>query len=76
MRHYRSNKRKNEEALLLDIELALGGEAGPPRYDTTAEPNLSVATLQQPDSVRTSGSNRPDGQSDTSGRRQNSYSLD
>ena len=55
MQRYRATIRKNEMALLLDIELAVGGEASPPGYDTAAEPNLCVATLQQPDSVRTSG---------------------
>ena len=46
MRQYRSAKRKNEVALLLDIELAVGGEGAPPGYDSSAQQNLSVATLQ------------------------------
>ena len=75
MRQYRSAKRKNEVALLLaDFELA--GEAAPPRYDSSAQQNLSIATLQQPDSVRTSGPDCPDGHRDTSGWQQNVPSLD
>ena len=73
MRQYRSAKRKNE---VLDIELAVGGEAAPPGYDSSAQQNLSVATLQQPDSVRTSGPDCPDGDNDTSGWQQNILSLD
>jgi hypothetical protein len=73
MRAYRKNRRRDEMALLLDVELAVGGKASPPGYDTTAEPNLFVATLQQPDSIGASGSNCD---SDTSGRQQNIYSID
>ena len=67
MQRYRSAKRKNEVALLLDIELAVGGVAAPPGYDTTAEPNISVAEMCERDSVRTSGQDCPDGDNDTSG---------
>ena len=76
MRRYRKNKRLDEMALLLDIELAVGGEAAPPGYDTTAEQNISVATLQQPDSVRTSGQDSQNGDNDTSRWQQDADSLD
>jgi hypothetical protein len=76
MRRYRSAKRKNEVDLLLDIELAVGGEAAPPGYDTAAEPNLSVSEMCEPDSVRTSGQDSQNGDNDTSGWQQNVLSID
>ena len=63
-------------ALLLDIELAVCGEAAPPGYDTTAEQNISVSEMRQPDSIRTSGPDSTDGHNDTSGWQQNADSLD
>lgn len=76
MRQYRSTKRKNEVALLLAAELAVGGEAAPPRYDTTAEQNISVAEMCEPNSVRTSGQDCQNDDNDTSGWQQNICSLD
>ena len=76
MRTYRKNKRRDEMALLLDIELAVEGEATPPGYDTTAQPNMSVAEMCEPNSVRTSGPDSTDGHNDTSGWQQNADSLD
>ena len=76
MRRYRKNKRRDEMALLHDIELAVGGEAAPPGYDTTAETNLSVAEMCEPNSVRTSGQDCTDGHNDTSGWQQNVCSID
>ena len=76
MRQYRAAKRKNEVDMLLVLKPAVEGEASPPGYDTTAEPNISVATLQQPDSVRTSGQDCPDGDNDTPGWQQNVPSID
>ena len=63
-------------ALLLDMELAVGGEAAPPQYDTAAQPNISVAEMREPNSVRTSGPDCADGDNDTSGWQQNILSLD
>ena len=76
MRAYRKKKRQHELALLLDIQLAVGGETNPPQYDTASEPNLPVASLQQPDSVRTSGQDCENYDGDTSGWQQNILSLD
>ena len=76
MRRYRKNKRRDEMALLLDIELAVGGETAPPGYDTTAQPNLSVSEMCEPDSVRTSGQDSQNGDNDTSGQQQNVCSID
>ena len=76
MRAYRKKKRQHELALLLDIQLAVGGETNPPQYDTASEPNLPVASLQEPDSVRTSGQDCQDGDGDTSGWQQDILSLD
>ena len=76
MRAYRKNKRLDEMALLLDIELALGGEASPPGYDSTAQPNIPVAEMREPNSVRTSGQDCQDGDGDTSGWQQDVLSLD
>ena len=76
MRAYRKNKRRDEMALLLDIELAVGGEASPPGYDSSAQPNISVAEMRQPDSIRTSGQDCQNGDNDTSGWQQNADSLD
>ena len=76
MRAYRKNKRLDEMALLLDIELAVCGEAAPPGYDTTAEQNISVSELCEPDSVRTSGQDSQNGDNDTSGWQQDADSLD
>ena len=75
MRAYWKKKRQHELALLLDIELAVGGEANPPQYDTASEPNIPVASLQQPDSVRTSGQDCQNSDSDTSGWQQNIPSI-
>jgi hypothetical protein len=76
MRAYRKKKRQHELALLLDIELAVGGEANPPQYDTASEPNISVAEMCEPNSVRTSGQDSTDGHNDTSGWQQKILSLD
>ena len=76
MRAYRKNKRLDEMALLLDIELAVCGEAAPPGYDTTAEQNISVSELCEPDSVRTSGQDCENYDGDTSGWQQDILSLD
>ena len=76
MRAYRKNKRRDELALLLDIQPVVGGEANPPQYDTASEPNLPVASLQEPDSVRTSGQDCENYDGDTSGWQQNILSLD
>ena len=76
MRAYRKKKRQHELALLLDIELAVDGEVNPPQYDTASEPNLPVASLQEPDSVRTSGQDCENYDGDTSGWQQNILSLD
>ena len=76
MQRYRAAIRKNELALLLDIELAVGGEANPPQYDTASEPNISVAEMCEPNSVRTSGQDSTDGHNDTSGWQQKILSLD
>ena len=76
MRAYRKNKRLDEMALLLDIELAVCGEAAPPGYDTTAEQNISVAEMCEPDSVRTSGPDSQNVDNDTSGQQQNVCSID
>ena len=76
MRAYRKKKRQHELALLLDIQLVVGGEANPPQYDTASEPNLPVASLREPDSVRTSGQDCENYDGDTSGWQQNILSLD
>ena len=77
MREYRKNKRRHEvDMLLLILQPAVDGETNPPQYDSTAEQNISVATLPKPDSVRTSGQDCPDGDRDTSGWQQNILSLD
>ena len=77
MRQYRSAKRKNEvDMLILVLKPAVEGEANPPGYDTTAEPNISVAEMCEPDSVRTSGPDSQDCDSDTSGWQQKILSID
>ena len=76
MRAYRSAKRKNEVALLLAAEPAVGKETSPPRYDTREEPDRPLPALQQPDSVRTSATDSQDGHCDTARWQQNICSLD
>ena len=58
MRRYRATKRKNEldvDMLILVLKPSVDGEAAPPQYDSTQEPDLSLPALCQPDSVRASG---------------------